>query len=75
MAVRDRVVLAALGGGAVVAAVLWVALSPWAALVAVLLALVVASIAYRVEPPRIDLDGLPARAEEDAGSRSARTDQ
>ena len=65
MALRDRIVLSALGGGALVALVLWLRVSPWPAMVVVLLAVVVAAVAYRLEPPRIDLDGLPLTADKD----------
>ncbi|WP_133767522.1 hypothetical protein [Amnibacterium kyonggiense] len=56
MALRDRVVLWALGSGSVLSLLAWHFVHPWAALVVGLLALAVAGIAYRIEKPRIDLD-------------------
>jgi hypothetical protein len=56
---RDRVVRWLLGGGGVLALLAEFSIGPWPAMVLVLLSLVGAAVVYRVEPPRIDLDGTP----------------
>jgi hypothetical protein len=77
VAVRDRVVLWVLMVGAVLGLLAWCRLGPWIALVTVLAALLVASVAYRVEPPRIDLDRPlpPLEREEGVSAPSSRADQ
>jgi hypothetical protein len=57
--VRDRVVRWVLCGGAVLALLTWHLLGPWPAMILVVLAVVAAAVTYRIEPPRIDLDGTP----------------
>ena len=71
--VRDRVVLCVLVVGIFLGLLAWAPLGPWAALLPILVALLVASFAYRVEPPRIDLDGPlpPLGSEEDAVASSS----
>ena len=61
MAVRDRVVLCTVAVGACASLVGWQVLGRWPALVLLILAIAAASIAYRIEPPRIDLGELPRR--------------
>ena len=56
VAVRDRVVLWVLVVGIGAGVLAWAPLGPWAGLLPMLAALLVASLVYRVEPPRIDLD-------------------
>jgi hypothetical protein len=53
---RDRVVLAALAVGVVLALLVWRFVGPWPSLVLILVAVGVACAAYRIEPSRIDLD-------------------
>ena len=70
---RDRVVLWVLGAGALIALTVWLRIGPWPAMVVGLVALLLASVAYRIEPPRIDLDGpLPPL---DAHARVLAADQ
>src|ERR1700712_4799034 len=59
VAMRDRVVRWVLGGGGVLALLVGFFIGPWPAMVLALPAPVGAAAAYRVEPPRIDLDGTP----------------
>lgn len=66
---RDRVVRRVLGCGALVAVLTWRFVGEWPAMVLVVLAIVVAAIVYRIEPPRIDLHGSHGR--EDARGRSS----
>lgn len=46
-----------LGCGAVAVLLTWYCIGAWPAMALVLLALVAAAVVYRIEPPRIDLDG------------------
>jgi hypothetical protein len=83
VAVRDRVVLGALLGGAVAAVLLWRVGGPVPSLLVVVLAVLVACAAYRVEAPRIDLtgtpwldgEGAPAEQEARAAERAEPVDQ
>lgn len=65
MALRDRVVLWVLAAGAASALPAWRFLGPWVGLVLIVVALLVAAAAYRIEPPRIGLDGTPGRLEDE----------
>lgn len=60
---RDRVVLWTLVCGVGVALLAWEAIGPWPAMVLALLAVVGASLVYRIERPRIDLDDVVERLE------------
>jgi len=77
VAVRDRVVLWVLTSGAAIGLLAWWRLGPWVALLTVLAALLAASVAYRVEPSRIDLDRPlpPLEREGGASAPSSRADQ
>jgi hypothetical protein len=83
VAVRDRVVLWVLLVGGAVALLTWRSVGPWPAAVLGVAALLVASVAYRIEPPRSDLGGEPPTFETVAGpvaeavapSRQERIDQ
>ena len=59
MVVRDRVVRWVLACGALAALLAWHFVGAWPAMAIVLLTLIGASIAYRIEPPKIDLHGSP----------------
>ncbi len=74
---RDRVVVWALTSGAGIGLLAWCRLGPWIGLLPVLAALLVASVAYRVEPSRIDLDRPlpPLEREDDVAVASSRADQ
>jgi hypothetical protein len=71
VAVRDRVALWALAGGALAAVAAWRLVGPWPAMVVGVLAVLVACMAYRVEASRIDLDHLPLDDEGSRGPASA----
>lgn len=70
VAVRDRVVRWMLGCGAVAALLTWYWVGAWPALAVVLLALVGASVVYRIEPPTIHLD---APSDDDADRERSRS--
>ncbi|MBW4042243.1 MAG: hypothetical protein HIU86_08970 [Acidobacteria bacterium] len=74
MTERDRVVLRVLATGFLAGMLTWRGLGPWAALGVGLVALAVASVVYRVESPRIDLDD-PERWERHEAERAPRRDQ
>jgi len=63
--------------GAAIGLLAWSRVGPWVALLTVLAALLVASVAYRVEPSRIDLDRPlpPPEREEGVSAPSSRADQ
>jgi hypothetical protein len=71
VAVRDRVVLWVLGCGGIAAFLAWRLIGPWPGLVLILLAVVVAAVAYRIEAPRIDLHGSPTWVDDAAGDAQA----
>jgi hypothetical protein len=65
-----------LASGVLLAVVAWQVVGPWASLVAALLALTAAAVAYRIEVPRIDVEHPEAWATDSAGrSDPARVDQ
>jgi hypothetical protein len=80
VAVRDRVVLWVLAGGGIAAFLCWRLLGPWPGLILILVTVLVAAVAYRIEAPRIDLHGSPTWVDDAAGdaqsdSRSETIDQ
>jgi hypothetical protein len=62
VATRNRVVLWALGVGALLAIATWQLVGPWAAMAVGIVAVLVASVAYRVERPNLPMGDDPADA-------------
>jgi hypothetical protein len=75
VALRDRVVLWVLAGGAGLALLSWHLVGPWAAMVVLVLALVAAAVAYRIEPPRIDLNGSPTWTDRPSAHEAVRDER
>jgi hypothetical protein len=75
VALRDRVVRWVLGCGGVAAVLAWFVVGRWPALVLIALTVVGAAVVYRIEPPRIDLDGTPWLDETADQERTGASDQ
>lgn len=55
VATRNRVVLWALGAGALMVVVTWQLVGPWPAMAVGIVAVLIASVAYRIERPNLPL--------------------
>jgi hypothetical protein len=69
VATRNRVVLWALGAGALLAVVTWQLVGPWAAMAVGIAAVLAASVVYRIERPNLPLRDDPADAQPVAHDR------